>query len=115
MIHFCFIKAQHLHWRARKKLAIVDKLLSEINEYSSRNIKLYVDTDTVIVVDPTCNKIIDCCEVTFNMDKCIIMLQQIRDYFYYLYYPNIILHNEWLRNRFIYLKDKFYGKKEKSS
>ena len=111
MIRFWNITPVSLHWRARKKLSLIDKMHEAILEYSKMDIRIIMDADYAIVFDATHNRMLVSCEVTFNLDKLIMALENVKEFFYYYRNMDSIIHKPNLYNRYIHLKSIYYGQK----
>lgn len=108
-----FITPEHLHWRARKKLPILDKLIEDIKQLTNHHIDYILDTETFAVFDYTENRILDSCNVTFNLDLAFFTLENVKRYWYYHNFPDVLLRVPSLNNYYIHLKQLLnYGKEK---
>ena len=108
-MRFLYITPYHLHWRARKKLSVLESIKNDICRISGRNIDFILDTDTFAVIDFDANRFICSCPVTENLYSAICCLQNVKEFWYYHKNIDAVFHKPSLYNLYQHLKTKLYG------
>ena len=104
-----YITPCELHWRARKKLPSIDKLLEQACQYLGRKIDYYLDSDHYMIIDVDKRHVMVYGDVTFNLESLWWSMAAVRDYAYYEKNLEHIINTPSIFNRYLLLKQRYYG------
>lgn len=97
---------EHIKAKVRQKMSKINHLLISLNHISGFNYKMYIDTDYIMLVNMTLNKVIFCDEVNHTFAATIFKLENLLTMHEYEHKP---FHTIYEHNHYLSLKQHYYG------
>ena len=108
MITYFNVHPNAVQYFFRRKASILDENMDLLRKYSGLDYRLYVEYDSVTLINLSENKIIFHSKHTRSMSEICTIVAELRDMWKYLKHPELIT-DQYLYNRYIHLINKYYG------